>query len=225
MMRRQYKTRHRGGLVRHASRPHHERNFLECLRDSRRRGHREDRISARDEYRIDLAGAHRVHHGVNFIRRAGLLGRRVFEEHDRLAKISGDRIENHRRKMCRRIVGARDRERTLSLAERLAELRDRLDRHAGACAGRRRIEIFYRLAERREIEARARRNLAVLDQHVEHAPRNVGLRTRRRRDPVVALRRRHAQSRTDVRRTADSQRAATILRRAELRILAREFHR
>ena len=91
MMRRQQQTRHRGGFVRHASRPHHERNFLQRLGDSRRRRHREDRISAREERHIDLAAAHRVHHRVNFVRRAGLFGRRVFEEHDRLAKIAGDR--------------------------------------------------------------------------------------------------------------------------------------
>ncbi len=127
--------------------------------------------------------------------------------------------------MRRRIVGARDRERAIGLAERLAQRGNRLGRHAGARAGRGGIEIRDRLGERREVEARVRRYLAILDQHVEHAPRDVGLRAGRRRDPVVALRRRHAEPRSDVGRAADSQRAAPILRRAKQRILARELHR
>ena len=99
MMRRQDETRHRRGLVRHAARPHHERNLLQRLGHSRRRRHREDRIRARDEHRVDLAAAHRVNRRINFVRRAGLFGRRAFQEHYGPAEIAGDRIEDHHRKM------------------------------------------------------------------------------------------------------------------------------
>src|SRR5208283_1992650 len=69
------------------------------------------------------------------------------------------------------------------------------------------------------------RNPALRDQNVEHAPRNIGLRTWSSRDPVVALRRRHAEPRADVSGAANRQRAAPLMRRAEQRVLAREFHR
>ncbi len=224
-MRWQEKTRHRRGLVRHASRPRDERNFLDRLGHPRRPGHREDRISAGDEHRIDLAAAHRVNRRVHFIRRAGFFGRRAFEEHHGLAEIAGDRVEDHRRKMSRRIVRARDRQRAVRPAERLAETENSFDWHTGPRAGGSRIEIRDRLGERREIEARVLRNPALLDQNVEHAPRNIGLRTRSSRDPVVALRRRHAQPRADVDGAADAQRAAPLMRRAKQRVLTREFHR
>ena len=127
--------------------------------------------------------------------------------------------------MCRRIVRAGDRERSVRFAERLAESRDSFDRHTGARARRGRIEIFDRLAQRREVEARVGRDHSLLDQNVEHAPRHIRLRARRRRYPVVALRRRHAEPRTDVSRASYRQCAASLLRRAEQRVLAREFHR
>src|SRR5208282_2226032 len=79
--------------------------------------------------------------------------------------------------------------------------------------------------ERREIEARILRNPALLDENVEHAPRNIGLRTRSSRDPVVALRRRHAQARADVDGAANGKPAAPLMWRAQQRVLAREFHR
>jgi len=224
-MRWQDKPRHRGGFVRHASRPHDERNFLDRLGHSRRRGHREDRISAGDEHRIDLAAAHRVNRRVHFIRRAGLFGRRAFEEHHGLAEIAGDRVEDHRRKMSRRIVRARDCQRAVGPAERLAEPGNGFHRHAGPRARGSRIEIRDRLAERREIEARVLRNPALLDENVEHAPRNIGLRTRSSRDPVVALRRRHAEPRAEVGGAANGKRAAPLMWRAEQRVLTREFHR
>jgi hypothetical protein len=123
-----------------------------------------------------------------------------------------------------RVVGARQRNRALGLAERLAHPHDRLGRHTSLLSNCRRLKASDQLAQRVEVYPRVARHPSLFDQHVEHAQRDGRLVARVGGYPLVAFGRRHGHQRADVGGPRKGQLAAALLGRAEGGVLAMELN-